>query len=821
MVAVLVISVLVSGCFGGKKKKNNNNNNTDSSAVSLVLGQATGLNENFATADNWEVANGATLNVANGVMTVTPGAEGIALKLKESVWQTVSGKLGGSNQFYVEMLIHPTGLPSGNKNFGIASNISSNNGTWYWAGFNGNNRMQAGFYNSVDSASVNANSNLKAKQNSNDGTTFSSSSDLVYYKFRFEYDNGTINFYCNDLFMGKDNALVNYIPGKGYTGTVGVYSCAVPFEISSARIGTLTQNQTKLIIETADATLPRLWSKYVRLINSTSTDGIRVNDEKSFTVTAITPNGAMDTWTAKSTNPSVLSVSAASGASGDTLTLKGTGVGTATVIITNASDSGSKRAITYAVAKKLPYVDDPYTGIDTKVYPNIGATSAYADGELAITFDNAPTIADTTGKIYIYKYSDDSLVDTIAFSNATETAFSSDRGVSGGLSIGTQMYRISGNTLYITPHFGVLDYGTRYYIAIPNEEITATLGGSSFTGFSPAKRTWNFTTKTAPSISGAIITVDGSQNSMANFRTVQRALKYVSSSSLTAAEIQVAPGTYRELLTFKKDNINLTLKGMGTATYGTDVVIQYVNGNSMNGSTNARPVTYFSTNGTLSLVNLTLKNPASKVTVGQAETIYFNHDAGYLIAKNCTFKSEQDTLLTKGYNWFYKCYIEGSTDFIWGYAVVSLFEDCQIKCIETGSIICHARCRQTSKGYVFLNCAIDATSGNSLLARDMSGTESDYDSISFINCTIKGNLNWDSSFEPTPTGEAGALTGWKYYGLKDSSGSAYPNVNSSWDYELSANEYNAGFASRALILGQPTSSGGTWVSTNGWSPVEP
>jgi hypothetical protein len=93
-----------------------------------------------------------------------------------------------------------------------------------------------------------------------------------------------------------------------------------------------------------------------------------------------------------------------------------------------------------------------------------------------------------------------------------------------------------------------------------------------------------------------------------------------------------------------------------------------------------------------------------------------------------------------------------------------------------------------------------------------------------VNCTIKGDgsLAWDTGFKPTPDKEWTAFTGWKYYNLKNSSGGAY-TVTSDWDYELNATEYNAGFASKALVLGQPTSNSDqtAWVSTNAWSPVEP
>lgn len=777
--------------------------------VSLTLGQASAFNDDFANADNWEAVSGASIKVANGVLSVTPGEiEGPAIKLKDAVWQNVIKKLGAPNRFYLEMLIRPTGFPKGNKNIGIASHISADNTKWYYAGFNSNGRMQAG-----------ESTNLKGYQNTGDGTAYTKDSDLVYYKWRYEYDNGTINFYCNDLFMGKNDALANYQPKVAdYTGPVGVYTCQAPFEIAGVRIGLLNENLTKQMVQSSDSTLTLLWKKYLRLINNSTPTAIRVGDSMNFTVIVKKANGADDTWTVTSNNPKVLSVSPASGASGGTLTVKAAGVGTANITITNGSDPGSKRSITYVVEKGIEYVDDSFTSINQRVYPNIGTSAAYTDGELAIFFDAPPTL-DRTGLIFIYKYATNELVDTIKLSNAAEPAFNPDRGLKMDTNIGEQMARIEGNTLYITPHFGKLTYGTQYYVAIPSGVVTGKLNGQTFTGFSPAKRTWNFTTQAAPMMTGKIISVDGKQTSTANFRTIQAALNYVAKNKLDGMTILIEPGIYRELLTFNAD-LDLTLKGNSSAKYGKDVVIRYINGNAMNAGTNGRPITYFSSSKTIILLNLTLKNPAPKEQVNQAETIYFNNDAGHLVVKNCSFMSQQDTLLTKGYNWFYQSYIEGTTDFIWGYAHVSLFEDCDIVALQPGSVVCHARSLKTDKGYVFLNDRFNAASGTSLLARDMTGTENDYNNITFVNCSINAALNWDSSFQPTPHGEAGPLTGWKYYGLKDASGQPYA-LKSDWDYELTAADYKAGFASRALILGQPTSDGKSWVNTHAWNPAEP
>ncbi|HPT88521.1 MAG TPA: pectinesterase family protein [Bacillota bacterium] len=822
VIAVLMIAALVAGCGGGSKKKKIDVGQPDtSSAIGLVLDQASMFNDDLNNANNWEFLNGFTGQVVNGVLIVNPAkdengnfknTEGLAIKLKDSVWQ----QLGKPTSYYVEMLVRPRSLPQGNKNIGIATyKVSGDTYSWVYAGFNSNGRMQAGYY-AGDTAT------LKGYQNSNDGTKLTEN-ELVYYKWRYEYNNGVVNFYSNDLYMGKNDgtgymgkAIANYNSGQQYNDGIGFYSCGAAFEIDSVRIGKIDENQTKLVISTSNATLPRLWAKHLSLLKNTASSAIRVGDEVEFTVTAFNASGAADTWVAESSNPNVLTVSPASGNSGEVLKVTAVGMGTAAITVKNGSNANSKRQIIFSVDKKLDYVDDDYTGIDKMVYPNAGAAAVHADGELSITFDSAPQIMVSTGEVSIYEYETNTLVDTIRFTN--DTYVIADRGTAD-MNVGSQRIRIDGNKLYIAPHPGKLAYNTKYYVAIKDGLISGKLNGKDFTGFSPSKKTWNFTTKAEPVISnGDTVTVDGKEGSKAMFRTVQAALD--AATKYNNLTIEIAPGTYYELLTYKKD-YNVTLKGMGSAKYGRDVVIRYANGEKANSGTQMRPLAYMASSGTITLVNLTLQNDGKKATYAQAETIYFNRDSGHLVAKNCSFISEQDTILTKGYNWFKDCYIEGSTDFIWGYAVVSLFENCEIKCIESGSIIAHARCTQDAKGYVFLNCQIETT-GTSFLARDMSGTESNYDNITYVNCTITGNgtLDWANDFQPTPHGQASALTGWKYYNLKDGSGNPYI-LKSDWDYELTQAEYEAGFASKELILGKPTSSGGAWVDTNAWNPVEP
>ena len=797
---LLVFVLIITSAFGCKTKsrtKPGGGNNTPGGGNDtpgggsdivivdgIALSQAAYYNKDFTTDYNdWELVNGATAEISEGVLKITPGAqEGIALKLKESVWQSIVGQMGGSaDSYYVEMLIRPTSAPVGsNKNIGIATNITSDNQNFYYAGFNGNGRMQAG------KATGNAN-DLKGYQNTGDGTTVNTEKDFVYYKWRYEYNNGVINFYSNDLFMGKNGALANYTPGENYSGTIGVYTCGASFEVASVRIGRLDENLTKLIIETADTNFALLWGKYLRRIKSEHALGIKVGDTAEFTITATDASGQDDTWNATSTNPQVLSLSATSGNSGDKLTVTAVGVGTATIKITNGSNAYSAREITFEVEDAMGFVPDQYGDISGKVYPNVGANAAYTDGEFMIAFDTEPQILEQSGAIYIYNYETGEVSDTIYFANDRSSVHEFRRGAK--LNEDSQRIRIDGNNLYFTPHFENLAYTTKYYVVIANQVIEGTLNGKTFTGFSPNDKTWYFTTKAAPVIAGSTISVDGSQDSTADFRTIQAALSYAMANKLDDVEIQIEPGTYRELLSYKYD-ANITLRGMGTAKYGQDVVIEYKNAEKINSGTDNRGLTYFSTNKTLNLVNLTLKNAADKATYGQAETIYFNNDNGTLIAFNCSFISEQDTILTKGVNWFYDCYIEGNTDFIWGYASACVFEVCEIHLVSDGSYIFQARSPAGSRGYVLLNCdLITDTAGESYFAR--SGGDSNYfDNVSIINCRISGAgtlQSWHESPLPNPN-PGTAIAGWKQYGLTDGEGNPI-TVTSPTAYTLTEAEY--------------------------------
>jgi pectinesterase len=104
--------------------------------------------------------------------------------------------------------------------------------------------------------------------------------------------------------------------------------------------------------------------------------------------------------------------------------------------------------------------------------------------------------------------------------------------------------------------------------------------------------------------------------------------------------------------------------------------------------------------------NLTIQNTSGPV--GQA--VALNVNATRVIISNCSLLGNQDTLYTSGEgakNYFKDCYIEGTTDFIFGDATV-LFENCIINSKSNSYITAASTPQNTEFGYIFKNCKLTA-----------------------------------------------------------------------------------------------------------------
>ncbi|HZL17717.1 MAG TPA: pectinesterase family protein [Polyangia bacterium] len=515
-----------------------------------------------------------------------------------------------------------------------------------------------------------------------------------------------------------------------------------------------------------------------------SAASVNLNKGASGTViaTANAIGGALSAVTAVSADPTIATATVAQGATNSTITLNGVKGGATTVTVTNTGDPNSAtNTKTFLVSVAEYAATDPYGSLAARAYPVPGATSAYTDGELALTFDAPPTL-NTGGLIKILALADGSEVDSIGFTGETQTFGTTV------VNVGSQLVRVSGNTVFFTPHLGKLVYGAAYYVAIPTTAITGTLNAVAFNGLSNLKTvaTWSFTTRAAPVLT-ATVTVDGSQTSTANFRTLQGALGSLATvtPSATNFTINIAAGTYNELVHYTGPGATQTISIIGPTgnAQGNTCIVQYSNGNAINGSTQTRAAMYFS--GTnLILQNIAVKNTGVRSVVSQAEALFFGSGGGFTLAAfNSSFYSNQDTIQTSGRNWFYDCYVEGNVDFIWGTADAALFESCSLHFINdlagaaasyglfvarTGTTIAAGASGTVPKGYVLLDSTVSVDANvTAFFGRD-AGVGAFYDQAALVNVVFSGAGMigagiWNVTTAPLSLGDS-SYVGWKSAG---------------------------------------------------------
>ncbi|WP_242082381.1 pectate lyase [Aestuariivivens sediminis] len=151
--------------------------------------------------------------------------------------------------------------------------------------------------------------------------------------------------------------------------------------------------------------------------------------------------------------------------------------------------------------------------------------------------------------------------------------------------------------------------------------------------------------------------------------------------------------------------------------------------------------------------NLTIENTAGEV--GQAIALSVNANRCYF--ENCALIGFQDTLYCtgEGYKHYFKnCYIEGSTDFIFGEATV-LFQNCIIHSKANSYITAASTPKDQLFGFVFINCSLTASTGVSevYLGRPWRM----YAKTVFIGCEMKNHIkpegwhNWSNKDAETST----------------------------------------------------------------------
>ena len=196
-----------------------------------------------------------------------------------------------------------------------------------------------------------------------------------------------------------------------------------------------------------------------------------------------------------------------------------------------------------------------------------------------------------------------------------------------------------------------------------------------------------------------------------DFKTVQEAINAVPDFRKVATTIYIKNGIYKEKLVLAASKRMVRFIGESQdktiLTYDDFAQKKNIFGEEKGTSGSSSFYVY---GDDFYAENITFEN--SSGPVGQAVAIWVAGDKSHF--KNCRFLGFQDTLYTYGSRQFYQnCYIEGTTDFIFGSAT-TVFKDCEIFCKKGGSYITAASTPEQSKfGYVFIDCNLTAEDGAS------------------------------------------------------------------------------------------------------------
>jgi len=130
--------------------------------------------------------------------------------------------------------------------------------------------------------------------------------------------------------------------------------------------------------------------------------------------------------------------------------------------------------------------------------------------------------------------------------------------------------------------------------------------------------------------------------------------------------------------------------------------------------------------------NISVENTSGPV--GQAVALHVEGDR--CVFRNCRFTGNQDTVYAGGKfsrQYFLDCFIEGTTDFIFGEAT-ALFENCTIHCKSNSYITASSTTQGKPFGYVFLGCKLTAAEGvmHVYLGRPWRM----YAQVAFLNCEM-------------------------------------------------------------------------------------
>lgn len=196
------------------------------------------------------------------------------------------------------------------------------------------------------------------------------------------------------------------------------------------------------------------------------------------------------------------------------------------------------------------------------------------------------------------------------------------------------------------------------------------------------------------------------RNGTGHFRNIQQAIDSVRAFDPKGEmTIFIKKGVYKEKLILPTYLTNVRLLGEDKD----QTIINYDDHANIDKMGTFRTYSFLLQGNDIIVENLTVEN--SSAQLGQAVALHVEGDR--IIFRNCRFLGHQDTIyLGRGgmRQYFENCYIEGTTDFIFGPST-AWFENCQIVCKRNSYITAANTPEDIKYGYIFNNCKIELQSG--------------------------------------------------------------------------------------------------------------
>lgn len=200
-------------------------------------------------------------------------------------------------------------------------------------------------------------------------------------------------------------------------------------------------------------------------------------------------------------------------------------------------------------------------------------------------------------------------------------------------------------------------------------------------------------------------TIVVSRDGTGNFRTLQEAIESARAFMDYTVTIYVKNGVYKEKVIVPSWVENIDIIGEDRDK----TIITYDDHANINKMGTFRTYTVKVEGSDITFKNLTIENNA--VQLGQAVALHTEGDRLKFI--NCRILGNQDTIYTgaKFTRLYFKdCYIDGTTDFIFGPST-ALFEDCIIHSKRNSYVTAASTPKEAKYGYVFKHCKLTAEPG--------------------------------------------------------------------------------------------------------------